>query len=290
MNDLLNFLEHIGDITDKGVMTSAIMIEISISLLLIFSLRYILIMRSNRIPIFKSLSTSKKKKGAIINHIGLEIIVAFLIAFILIMIIKSGPENYFFNMFFAPFLGLIISLCIDNWYLIPKEATTMFNKEGSAKPQTLSEMVDVVDIIDQNIIDSDDFRPIVAKAINKIKEVQQEHDIKINTISEKCDSTIDLLEKLQRASMNDKKIALKEDIYKCLNQGFVTPHQRERIVTNYNSYHDDLNGNSEVQLLYENHFLNLKVHEERRKENKEVKNDRRQNNNTIPYGKYDNEC
>ena len=246
-------------------------------------------MRSNRIPLFKTQSTTKKKKGAILNHLGLEIIIAFLIAFLLVIIIKSKADNYIMNIVFAPLFGVIISLCIDNWVLIPKEAETMFKKaQNSSSPITtsLSEMVDVVDIIDQNIIESDDFRPIVAKSINHIKKVQEEHEVKIDKISCKCDNTIELLQNLQESERNDKKILLKKAMYDCLAKGFITPEERDKIELEYYSYTELLGGNSDVQDLHDNHFKKLSVHNERRKEEVEVEVDRRVEKH-CEYGEFD---
>ena len=284
-------VEYVGHNSNGMIMPMKILVQSSVSLFVIFVTRMNMILRANRLRLFRTTSVNKKKKSVIINHIGLEYLIAFLISFILLMVAKSTPGNVILNALVAPFLGLIISLCIDNWYLIPKESNLMFSRAHDRKPQVannLSEIGDVAELLDQEVIDSDDFRPIVAKSINQIKRVQQEHEVKIDNIEKKCDSSIDLLLKLQKANMNDKKIALKAEIYECLNKGYATPVEFDRITINYDSYHNQLNGNSEVQSLYEKHFLTLPVHENRRNENIEVNEERRKYKNII-YGQFDNE-
>ena len=82
---------------------------------------------------------------------------------------------------------------------------------------------------------------------------------RIDIIANKSDESIKFLSKLQKAAMNDKKIALKDNIYTCLNAGFVTPKERDKIALDYESY-CELGGNHDVKNLYEEHFLKLNVH------------------------------
>ena len=54
-------------------------------------------MRSNRIPLFKTRSTTKKKKGSIVNHIGLEIIMQVELRGILFAHLLAGDRRAILN-------------------------------------------------------------------------------------------------------------------------------------------------------------------------------------------------
>lgn len=288
IDKIIKVIEYIGASSNSSTFTLHIFLQLSISILFQYFIRLIFILKTNRISLFNKSFTNIRKKSMILNHIGLEIIMTFIISFIILSLIKSKPSDIIINMMFAPFIGLIISLCIDNWYLIPKEAEKGLINEQGIKVNSLDEMAEIVDEINQEMIESDQFRPIVAKSINDIKRVQKEHEQKIDSINDKCDSSIELLMKLQESEKNDKKLSLKKAMYDCLARGFIIPEEREKIEVDYYSYTHLLNGNSDVQDLYENHYKKLKIHEDRRKRNIPVENDRRKSSNCT-YGQYDKE-
>ena len=280
IDKIFHFLEYVGTITESGEVVVSVFFELAIAIIIEFLLRIILIFRSANIHFFKE-EKYLKQKAIILNHIGLEIIITFIFSFLFLLII---------NMVFAPLLGQIVAICIDDWYLIPKEKESIFNKieinKSVATGNTIKDLINIHEMIDESIINSSDFQPVIVKHINEIKRVQNEHKEKIDLVAEKCDTSLELLQKLKRAGMNDKRIALKESIYDCLNNGFVTPKERDKIVADYESYINEYDGNGEIKSLYENHFVKLSVHEDRRKKNIDVKNDRRKERR-VPYGTYD---
>ena len=287
---IFSFLEHMGKITNSGTVALTVSIELGISLLIMFFLRTLLIFKSAKIKFFKE-EKFIKQRGIILNHIGLELIISFIISYIFLLMVNTTSGNVILNMLFAPLLGQIIAICIDDWILIPKETDAIFNKINLSDSHTVNTIQDIAEIkgaINHDIVNSNDFRPIIVNTINDIKKVQEEHESKINVITDKCNETFDLLAKLQESEKNDKKISLKKTLYNCLNNGFVTPEEREKIEIDYYSYIHLLGGNSDVQELYEKHYKKLDVHEDRRKENKTVAYDKRQDT-YIKYGQYDNE-
>ena len=287
---LFSILEHMGKITSSGKVALTVSIELGISLLVMFFLRTALIFKAAKIKFFKE-KKYLKQRGIILNHIGLEIILSFIFSYLFLLMVDTTSGNIVLNMFFVPLLGQIIAICIDDWILIPKETDAIFNKINLSNSHTVNTVQDIAEIkgaINQDIVDSEDFGPVVVNTINNIKKVQEEHENKINIITERCNETVDLLAKLQESEKNDKKISLKKSLYNCLNNGFVTPEEREKIEIDYYSYIHLLGGNSDVQELYEKHYKKLDVHEDRRREDSSITNNKRQET-YIKYGQYDNE-
>ena len=290
IDKIFHVLEYTGGVLSSGSVAIAVFIELSISIIIAFSLRICLTFKGAKIKFFGEKEHSKQR-AIILNHCGLEILINFIFSYLLLIVLNTNSRNFITNMIFAPLLGQVISICIDDWYLIPKEKDSIYSKfnkeEDVPSTNTISNLVQIHGMIDSSLAKSEDFRPVIIEIINDIKKVQQEHEDKISDIQQKCDTTIDCLQVLQKAAMRDKKIALKQEIYDCLNAGFVTPRQRDQIQTDYESY-CELGGNHEVEKLFENHFLSLPVHEDRRIQKCEVNNERRKGQK-YEYGSLDNE-
>lgn len=291
INKIFDFMNKIGTITESGEVVLAVFIQLVIALVVYYFLRMALIFKSAKIHFFKE-RKFLKQKAIILNHIGIEIIINFIVSFLLLIIMKTSNNNIIVNMVFAPLLGQVIAILIDDWYIIPKEKDSIyhkFNKKPDIEVNSVKDIAELHGMLDMGLADKEEFRPVIIQTINDIKKEQEEHAQKIDDISNKCDVSMNCLNKLQKAAMNDKKIALKDEIYECLNAGFVTPKQRDKITLDYESY-CELGGNHEVQKLYEEHFLNLSVHEDRRKKNVSVDQDRRSNEQRVLYGEFDKEA
>ena len=127
-------------------------------------------------------------------------------------------------------------------------------------------------------LESSEFRVIMADSINEMKDIQsdqydkiQASEHKIEEISNiltinggKLDNSIDIIKAIKETEMMDKKIELKSMIYNCLNKGFATPEENDKITIYFDSY-KRLGGNGEIEALYKDHYLKLGVHEDRRK-------------------------
>jgi hypothetical protein len=169
--------------------------------------------------------------------------------------------------------------------------------------------------IDNKVAEDDNFNYIIIDSINSIKDIikntqakysnrlkvntekidktvksVEDIDGKVETVNAKIEITNSTLEVLKQSAMNDKKLELKSLIYDCLNKGFATPEENDKITIKYNSY-VALGGNHEVKALYENHYLNLQVHEDRRQmEDLEYALHKRARKViNCEYGKYDSE-
>ena len=290
INNIFQLLEYVGKISESGTVAISVFIQLSISIIIAFSLRICLIFKSAKIKFFKE-KKYIKQRAIILNHCGLEILITFIFSYLLLLLLNTSNNNIIMNMIFVPLLGQVIAICIDDWYLIPKETSSIYQKfmksEPPASTNTVSGLVEIHGKLDNKLAESEEFRPIIIQTINEIKQEQQEHKEKINDIQQKCDSTIECLGLLQRTAMRDKKVELKREIYDCLNAGFVTPKQRDKIQLDFESY-IELGGNHEVEKLYEEHFSKLSVHEDRRKKQIKVEEDRRKEKK-YEYGQFDGE-
>ena len=145
------------------------------------------------------------------------------------------------------------------------------------------------EVLKESDIEEEDFELKVVNVVNNIMEEQlkQSNIITENTV--KLENTIESLNILKESEMINKKIELKKLIYDCLNQEYATP-EHDRITSFYYAYRK-LGGNHEVESLYEDHYLKLPVHEDRRVSNQNnIKIERRNpNKRKYVYGEFDNE-
>ena len=278
IDKIFKVLEYVGNISDSGSIAVSVFIQLAISILVVSALRIGFILRSAKIKIIGE-KKYIKQRAIILNHCGLEILINLIFSYFLLLLLNTSNNNLIMNMLISPLLGQVVAICIDDWYLIPKEKEGIFDKipnhEKISSANTITNLVEIHGMLDSSLSESEEFRPVIIQAINEIKKIQEEHETKITDIQQKCDSTVDYLKKMQNAAMRDKKIVIKQEIYDCLNAGFVTPKQRDKIQLEYESYLD-LGGNGEIEKLYEEHFVKLSVHEDRRRIELEVENDRRQ--------------
>jgi len=222
----------------------------------------------------------------ILSHVVLEFGIALFICYILAKLTGGAINNYMVNFILGPIIGTLLAIYVDNKIFIPIEAATGFgsklmksakkddkkdnsnitininqdNKEK--KEEVLSDTLNVdPKILDDSIADSDDFNTDIIHAINDIKKENASQNRVINSNTKKLDKTIEALNVLQEAEMINKKIELKSLIYTCLNQGYSTPEQNDKITLLYGSY-EALGGNHEIKSLYYQHYLKLPVHGE----------------------------
>ena len=239
----------------------------------------------------------KEFKIYVLSHILIELLLAFIISYIIIELTNANLTNYIVNYIFAPGLGTITAIYIDNRFFIKlfdtknsscdgeKEddndtniyvniggAATMpiphkFHEHVSQKINTISkhaadsEIENILDVIS----DVNDNQQIMSEEIKSMKEDISAIDTTLDTIRE--------------TMMTDKKFKLKKMIYECLNQGFATPEQNDMISADFMNY-TALHGNGEIKKLYEDHYIKLQVHEDRRKESIPVEYERRQKKET----------
>ena len=143
-------------------------------------------------------------------------------------------------------------------------------------------------------IENEEFNKMIVDSINALAAEQAKRCADMTGIVTKLQEQIDsigkyeeVIDKIRTAEILDKRAVLKREIYDCLNKGFATPEENDRITADFHLY-TSLGGNHEVASLYTDHYLKLDVHEERRKNDIPVNNDRRSNEKKYEYGCLDN--
>lgn len=308
-------IDYYGDKFDKIFVDFKIFIFLVLILFLVFVIRFFVL-----INIEKGKKKNKIEKSAILyilSHTTLELLFAFLISYILIKLTNANPESYIINYIAAPSVGVILAIYLDNKILMPTEYDngigSIIKRKKSKKEQQNSSSNNTINInigdndddksinisgdkdsksevLKESDIEEEDFELKVVNVVNNIMEEQlkQSNIITENTV--KLENTIESLNILKESEMINKKIELKKLIYDCLNQGYATPEQNDKITSYYYTYRK-LGGNHEVESLYEEHYLKLDVHEDRRVSNQNnIKIERRNpNKRKYVYGEFDNE-
>jgi len=260
----------------------------------------------------------KTKKAYITGHITIEALIAFAIAYVIIILRCADSTNYIWNMIIAPGVGLVLAILIDvktvmkneenvpvslSLYKLRKSkgnsssSSTQNNvpsnnlapsiniqvntgngdiEAPAAKSQAATkEAPPLLPHIEEEVAESDGFNETVIKNINNIIDVQAISMSKIDTIVEQCDKMQTIVTNLQKSEMKEYQIKLKKQMYACLNKGFATPQENEDIESAFYSYTKLLDGNGEVKALHDQRYVNLDIHEDRRKQNIPVEHDRR---------------
>lgn len=313
----IDTVEFYGNKFDSILVDFKIFIGLVIILLFVFSIRFFILKNIEK-------DKSKKKKiekstiTYIISHTLMELLLSFLIAYIIIKLTNANPESYIINFIAAPAFGTLASVYLDNKILMPLESNSAIGglykkKKSSESKKDDSSNENIINInIDNNSdgqnhiihtntsediklltesdIDSEDFNLKVVEAINSIKNEQFDQRNIINKNTTKLENTIESINILRETEIINKRIELKKMIYDCLNQGYAKPDQNDKITSFYYAYRK-LGGNHEVESLYEDHYLKLGVHEDRRiNQQKTIDNDRRDpNKRKFTYGQFDNE-
>ena len=280
-----------------------IFIAFSVILLALFCIRYI---------VLTNIETNKLKNDCphsyVFCHICIELFIAYLICYFIIKLTSANPGSYIVNYIIAPMSGFLIGIFVDDKIFIPLESNTNFgtytkkvfrqSNDSSSNQvnininQQVAEQNEIVPIdaqsphLDKNIVDSDNFGLIVINTINEMKVIQHSQAKIIESNSKKLDESVIILTRLKETEMNDKKVELKRMIYNCLNNGYATPAENDKITLFYNSYRS-LDGNGDIKSLYENHYLKLEVHEDRRKGYIPPVGGYLEENPRCEYGKYD---
>lgn len=263
-----------------------IIIPVAIILVIIFLIRLFIVYKIEKTKIKKKYD----KKQAILyigGHIVTELLLAFILSDVLIKLTNGNPKNYIINFIAAPSIASIISIYIDSKIIVPIETATglgariLKKKESKSEDKSngnitininngsepvehkpdMSPPPDTESYLDQELADSDDFNIEVINAINGIKKVNASQNKIIGENTKKLDSTIESLQILKEAEMVNKKTELKKLIYQCLNQGYATTEQNEKVTLFFESY-KALGGNHEIDSLYYNHYLKLSVHDD----------------------------
>lgn len=309
-------IDYYGDKFDKIFVDFKIFIFLVLILVLVFVIRFFVL-----INIEKGKKKNKIEKSTILyilSHTTLELLFAFLISYILIKLTNANPESYIINYIAAPSVGVILAIYLDNKILMPTEydngiGSIIKRKKSKKEQQNSSSNNNTINInigdndddksinisgdkdsksevLKESDIEEEDFELKVVNVVNNIMEEQLKQSDIITENTVKLENTIESLNILKESEMINKKIELKKLIYDCLNQEYATPEQNDRITSFYYAYRR-LGGNHEVESLYNDHYIKLPVHEDRRVSNQNnIKIERRnQNKRKYGYGEFDNE-
>jgi len=250
----------------------------------------------------------RKVKIYCATHTGYEFIIGFIATFILINFTGANPHAFVINAGICPGSGFMIGMLFDRKIIMKLESSDDLNndylpKEENHDDDVQKQIASEINIeieeelneeglnkINLNTIESCDAK-LAYRIVNTINEVIDEseaHNKKIVEISDKIELLEKIIDILKETEKNDKKLEIKSLIYKCLNNEFATPEEDAIITNKYNSYMELVDSDSEIKSLFENRYLKLNVHEDRRKEDIPVENDRRRSKE-IKYGEFDDE-
>lgn len=293
-------------------------IKLSLSVIIIYSIIDICIYLGRAIIIYKAKKDqhdlSRSKWSFTLGHVINQFIISYIIGWTIIILTSAKDHvNLFVTFIIAPFVGFVLSVYIDHKFILPLDS--IYNKKntsskssqqnGSSNNITVNvnsnldnmqlekkTIIDTIQLLDSSLIESDDFDNVMVNTINSIIESQKQQCEELHDQSEKIKNNTKTLELLRDGEMIDKKVELKKMIYDCLNNGFATPIENDKI-TQYYLLYKKLGGNHEVETLYNEHYLKLQVHEDRRKnnnfENYNGEEKRNINRKTYSYGELDNE-
>ena len=316
-SEIVTTVDHYSELLQDVLVPPVVFFEVVVATLVIFFIRYRLLVACN-IP----KRERKKRKSDRINifgHICMESLLSFIVSYLIISITHANENNYILNVVFSPAVGLIVAAFVDHKFFIPIEGCsnlmTLGIKKGSAAKQSepSADHSVIVNIgnqepeekkdtsslcvmresvrenyakLSRSIVDDPDFREKIVTAINEIQDIQNDHAEHITDVTEKLELALDILAKLQETERINKKVTIKKMIYDCLDKGFATPQENDHITMYYASY-NELGGDPEVTALYEEHYVHLDIHEDRRASGSPASVDKRPPVHNCRYGQYD---
>lgn len=286
-----------------------IFIEYNLVLLTAFLIRFYVLYKIESRKKPKNENDRRNKYTYIFGHIGIEWFIATLVAYFIIKSTNALLDAYIINLMIAPFTGFIAGLYLDLKIIIPAESNTPMGSLMSIKKSKKDDSQSNINIninsyadqdheedeyldanisrLDEKILEDDEkFNENILDAINKVIYIQNQHSKQIIENDDKLNTIITSIDHLRESDMIDKQVSLKHMIYQCLNNGFATPEENDKITKLYYAYHELLGGNHEVESLYEDHYLTLPIHEERRITNTPVTDEKR-SDIYVSYGVYD---
>lgn len=291
-SDIINMFEYFNS-NAKTEFTIILFLEVLIPLLIFFFIRTITLFHLEKTKFTADKTKAKLKKSYILGHMGTEILASFLVAYVLVAIRKTDITDYVWNCLVSPGIGAFAAILLDLKVFMPNEKSNPLTTVGfgkgsekneSSKLETAEVRIDAAqDRLPQELAEEDSFNNIMISCMNNVISGLQKSDEKIDKISTQCLDMQKLILNLQKAEMKEYQIELKSAMYKCLDKGFVTPQENDEIEVKYNSYVDLLGGNGVIKRLHDDRFVQLPIHEERRKKSVAVEVDRRKDSKSQIY-------
>ena len=302
-------VDYVVNISNRATIANITVFVLIVELFFATCLRIKVLLSINKLSIRTQDKEEKRAVTILLNHIGLEVLVGTLVSFFVIAIMQASPINYLVNALISPIVGILAGITVDNYIILPKRDTSLYNVSASIKTSSTNRTIpiesnplvininngkedvsetknDDVELISDELANDENFNLQIIQIINDMKIIIGSNCSQLEELSQKMQEVSIWIDNIRESEMLQKKMSLRSSIYRVLSNGFVTPEEHDRIRAEYHAYKDLLKGNGDVQDLYENHFTKLGVHEDRRKQNIKVENDRRKENR-VPYGKYD---
>lgn len=307
MQSYLEVFEYYFGKFGSNVIQPIVWIEFTLTIVIGFIIRGYLFVRFELDKVNKQ--DVEAKRSVLIyclSHTGYEFLIGYVICYCLINFTNANPKAFIVNTFICPATGFIIGMVFDNKIIMKLETSNnvanlsrdLIGEDNKKEPPVVIENEPedndgVLDKININKFEGCDAQ-LTCKIVNTINEIIDSHEENNNELVQLSDkltmmeNTIDIL---KQAEIDDKKLEIKSLIYQCLNEGYAKPAEDAVITNKYNSYMLLIdNKDLELKSLFENRYLKLGVHEDRRRNRVEVENDRRTSNRKlIRFGEYDNE-
>lgn len=267
--DVISFSQYFFD-AKKSEFGLILLLEILIPLLIFFFIRAIFLLKIEKVKIKDTTAANRVKRSYILGHVAIQLLIATIIAYILVTLNKSQITDYVWNVLIAPAAGSIAAIMFDLKIFMPTEKKNPLkvvgSKDGSEKTveKAIPAITSVQERIPQELADEDSFNNIMISCMNNLLDEIKKTDEKIDNLTNQNAEMGKMISALQEAEMKAYQVELKNLMYQCLNKGFITPQENEEIEIKYNSYINLLGGNGFIKHLYEERFVELPIHEERR--------------------------
>lgn len=250
-------------------------------MLLIWVAFLLFIIYAVRIFIWSKMDDRSKRRSKFLYMVTHQLICwlfAIVISFCCTALFANNT-SFILNGIVCPILGFITSLVLDTYILTKLDSGYSLDNIGNSQYQskyikgtekTLEDYTQKPsdnDYLSDEDMKSSDHNMIIKDKVNSIIDCQYVEATEIKKIYNELVSISVVLDSLRETMKDDKKLKLEKWMYECLNKGFATPEENKIITTNYQNYRI-LRGNGEIEELYTNHYVNLPVHEDRRKKTK----------------------
>lgn len=222
--------------------------------------------------------------------------ISVLVSYISI-IITGNAINIILNYFVIPIFSVVVSLYVDGIFKNNGWIGSKFPDLSARRKGDNESPHQPISIVINNDLDKDDednleyqpdfFHEFPEVSEDKIQEKgsawylnilgRNQHILnkRLEKNEEEMLKQSKTLEALRQDRIGEKAIEIEKLIYSALEKQFATPEEDKLIRKKYRLYHEVLLGNSDIAELYNERYLKIPVHEDRRKQNIPVEHDRR---------------
>ena len=273
MEQFFSFVDKYSIMLGNNPIHPMVFLVIAIILILLF------IIKGN--IVFFTRKKESKEKGIykefiayIFGNEGLSFLFSFLVSLFIVIVSGNNVDNDSLNFFISPLIGFLSSLWFENQMEknnILKNPLNIVKKDGGSSDQENPNPVSIIINNEPGSMYDEPAPPHqitkeeleekgVLYFVNQLNNNQMNLEKELNKNSDEMQKQSEILEALRQERIEEKGLELEELIYSCLNKGSVTPEEDKLIRRKYHIYHEVLGGNHGIQELYEERYMNLKVH------------------------------